>query len=152
MPGAKPLEVRWKNRPIARAGVQSVVRAVLAGEGRARATVGLCLSDDAHLHALNREYRGKDRATDVLSFPAEAQPGDDPAEADYLGDIVISMERAERQAPRFSATFEEETARLLVHGLLHLLGYDHHAPADGRRMKARERHYLAQFRPGSILP
>lgn len=114
--------------------------------------VGVCLSDDAHLHALNRDYRGRDRPTDVLSFPAEPLPGDDVAEAEYLGDVVISMERAERQAPRFGATFEQETARLVVHGLLHLLGYDHHAPADGRRMKARERAYLAGLVRGSILP
>lgn len=150
MSGAQPLEIRWKSRRIARAGLNRFVKAVLRGEGRPRAAVGLCLSDDAHLHALNRDFRGKDRPTDVLSFPAEPLPGE-PAD-DYLGDIVISVERAEAQAPRFSATFEEEIARLVVHGVLHLLGYDHHASADSRKMKARERIYLAELERGSILP
>lgn len=146
----QPLEIRWKSRRIARAGLNRFVKAVLKGEGRPRAAVGLCLSDDAHLHALDRDFRGKNRPTDVLSFPAEPLPGE-PAD-DYLGDIVISMERAQAQAPRFSATFEEEIARLVVHGVLHLLGYDHHASADSRKMKARERIHLAELERGSILP
>ena len=62
------------------------------------------------------------------------------------------MERAAAQAPRFGATLEDELARLVIHGLLHLLGYDHHTPADGRRMRARERLYLESVSAGSILP
>jgi probable rRNA maturation factor len=122
--------------------LRKLVRAVLAGESRAGAEVGLLLTDNAELREMNRVYRGIDRVTDVLAFP----DGDGDA-----GDIAISLERAAEQAPRFSATFEQEVARLVIHGLLHLLGYDHHTPADGRRMKARERLYLAGVTRGSIV-
>ncbi len=120
--------------------------------------MGFLFTGDDELRTMNRTWRGRDRATDVLSFPAEPDT-DGPAgrlSADgtadtYIGDIAISLDRARVQAPRFSATFEEETARLVVHGLLHLLGYDHHTPADGRKMKARERVYLAGVEPGALL-
>lgn len=143
-----PIEIRWKKGRVVRAGVDRLVRDVLAGEGRAGCRVGILLTGDDDLHRLNRDFRGKDRPTDVLSFPADP---DDPDTGDYLGDIAISMERAEGQAPRFSASLEEELARLVVHGLLHLLGYDHHTPADGRRMKVRERRYMAGLRAGSLV-
>ena len=72
-------------------------------------------------------------------------------EGAYLGDVVISMDRARAQAPRYRHDVEAELARLLVHGVLHLLGYDHHAPRDGRAMKAAERRALAAFLPGSLV-
>lgn len=72
---------------------------------------------------LNRTFRGYDRPTDVLSFPAG--DGDFPDEADYLGDIVISVETARRQARRRGSTLPRELRVLALHGLLHLLGYDH---------------------------
>jgi probable rRNA maturation factor len=144
-----PIEIRWIKGRVARAGLDRLLRDVLAGEGRATSTVGLLLTGDDDLRRLNRDFRGKDRPTDVLSFPADP---DDPDTGDYLGDIAVSLERADEQAPRFSGSLEEELARLIVHGVLHLVGYDHHTPADGRRMKARERRYLAGLRPGSLIP
>jgi probable rRNA maturation factor len=120
---------------------------VLAAEGRPAASVGLRLTGDADLREMNRAWRGLDRPTDVLAFPADPSPGED-----YLGDIALSVERAAAQAPRFGATLEAELARLVIHGLLHLLGYDHHTPADGRRMRARERLHLESVSTGSILP
>jgi rRNA maturation RNase YbeY len=136
---AVPIAIRWKKKPVDRAGLARLVRAVLAGEGRRGARVGIVLTDDAVLQRLNADYRGKDRVTDVLSFPADI---DDSEDGRYLGDIAISLERAAEQAPRFGTRFPGEVRRLVVHGLLHLCGYDHHAPADGRKMKARERLYL----------
>lgn len=151
--------------------MRKLVRTVLAGEGRAGAEVGLLLTDNADLREMNRVYRGIDRVTDVLAFPdgdgdentrgsrdsagggpAPHLPVDSAFAESTAGDIAISLERAVEQAPRFSATFEQEVARLVIHGLLHLLGYDHHMPADGRRMKARERFYLAGVARGSIVP
>lgn len=143
-----PIEIRWKKRRVVRPGLDRLVKNVLAGEGRGDVRVGILLAGDDELHRLNRDFRGKDRPTDVLSFPAD--PGDSET-GDYLGDVAISMERAVEQAPRFSASLDEEVARLVVHGLLHLMGYDHHTPADGRRMKARERRYLAGIGAGSLL-
>jgi probable rRNA maturation factor len=82
--------------------------------------LSLALVTDPTIHTLNRRYRGKDRPTDVLSFPLadEIQPS-------LLGDVVISVETAVRQAQRRGHSFREELQVLLIHGILHLLGYDH---------------------------
>ncbi|TPW18104.1 MAG: hypothetical protein FD129_109 [bacterium] len=133
------IAIRWKQNPVDRPRLARLVRLVLAGEGRRGARVGIVLTDNEELRRLNADYRGKDQVTDVLSFPADPADSEDGR---YLGDIAISLERAGEQAPRFGNRFPAELDRLLVHGLLHLCGYDHQAPADGRRMKARERTYL----------
>jgi len=133
------IAILWKKNPVDRVRLARLVRLVLAGEGRRGARVGIVLTDNEELRRLNAAYRGRDLVTDVLSFPAEATDSEDGR---YLGDIAISLERAGEQAPRFGNEFPDEVDRLLVHGLLHLCGHDHHAPADGRRMKARERAYL----------
>lgn len=101
------------------------------------AEISVTLTDDDGIHALNLEYRGIDRPTDVLSFPlyddgelketlkrAELH-GTEGKERIALGDIVISLERADRQAGEYGHSFERETAFLCVHSVLHLLGYDH---------------------------
>lgn len=100
----------------------------LRGLGYERSELSVVLTGDAEIRVLNREYRGKDKPTDVLSFPM----GDEY----LLGDIVISVERARSQAAEFGVTYDEELARLLVHGLLHLLGYDH---VKGGRQAGRMR-------------
>ena len=108
------------------------------------------LTDDAAIHAINREQRGVDRATDVLSFPMnELTPGafdPDACEWDYeteramLGDMVISMERC---AETYGHSFAHEVSYLTVHSVLHLLGYDHvDEGEDKRRMRAREKEIM----------
>ena len=82
----------------------------------------LRIVSDANMRRLNRRYRGQNRATDVLAFPAEPHPADDPP---YLGDLVISAETAARQAAVRGRTLDSELRLLALHGLLHLLGYDH---------------------------
>lgn len=99
----------------------------------------MLLVGDRAMRTLNRTYRGKDRTTDVLSFPLQegANTGLQPQ---MLGDIVISLPAAGRQARAAGGTVREEVDRLLVHGFLHLLGYDHErGGAEARRMEARER-------------
>jgi len=96
-------------------------------------SVVIVLCSDYTIRRLNRQYRKKDKATDVLSFPF----GDD----DLLGEIYISLQRAKIQAKRYGSTYDEELKRLLVHGLLHLMGYDHIKKADREAMEARERIY-----------
>jgi len=86
--------------------------------------VGVLVCDDATIRALNRQYRGKDRPTDVLSFPAGAAAGDS---APYLGDVAISLEAARRQAAERRVPVERELALLLLHAVIHLSGYDHEA-------------------------
>lgn len=90
------------------------------------------------IHALNRQYRGKDKPTDVLSFPLadEIQPS-------VLGDVVISVETAARQAQRRRHSLREELQILLIHGILHLLGYDHEVSrSEAIRMHRKEREVM----------
>ena len=104
--------------------------------------LSVTLTDDAHIHALNREYRGVDRATDVLSFPmySFADGDEPPKEGDFtLGDVVISVERAEAQAKEYGHSTRREIAFLTVHSILHLLGWDHEtSPEDERAMFAKQ--------------
>ena len=102
---------------------------MLAALGRPDAELSVLLCDDRMIRALNRDYRRKDRPTDVLAFPL-----DDPR---VLGDIVISVDTARRQAKRARRTIAAEITMLLAHGLLHLLGFDHRTVAEERRMKAK---------------
>jgi probable rRNA maturation factor len=94
---------------------------------------------DAKMKQLNRRFRGKDKTTDVLSFPIETNGH--KAE----GEIYISVPQARRQAPLFGNKTEGELLRLLAHGFLHLLGYDHHTEQERTRMFAREEKYLKGF-------
>jgi len=99
-------------------------------------TVSLLLGDDASLAALNKEFRGKEGPTNVLSFPpAEPEPG-------FLGDIALAAETIVEEAQFQGKSFEEHAAHLVVHGFLHLLGYDHMESADAAKMEARERAIL----------
>jgi probable rRNA maturation factor len=95
-----------------------------------RTEVSLLLSDDATIQQLNRQYRDMDCPTDVLSFPQE--------DTKVLGDVVISLETAARQAVEYGTTLQEEVERLLAHGILHLFGYDHETAEDASIMEARE--------------
>ena len=106
--------------------------------------VGLVIADDETLRRLNLEYRGADEVTDVLSFSQRegeelvGPPGGVPA----LGEVVIAYPQAARQAAEESRSVEEEVMRLLIHGTLHLLGYDHAEPGEERRMRGREEELL----------
>ena len=111
--------------------------------------VSVLLTDNEGIHELNRDYRGVDRPTDVLSFPAnELSPGEfdaDLCERDpetgrvFLGDMAISLEKCEAQAEEFGHSFERELMYLTVHSTLHLLGYDHVDEAEMKRqMSGRE--------------
>lgn len=130
-----------KMTPDLRRLVKRAVLAVLDFEdfGR-RAEVSVTFTDNEGIHALNREYRNVDRPTDVLSFPlSDEEDYDTDGDAVLLGDIVISLERAQTQAEEYGHSFEREVAFLTVHSMLHLLGYDHEtSPEDERDMFARQ--------------
>ncbi|MEX2374218.1 MAG: rRNA maturation RNase YbeY [Dehalococcoidia bacterium] len=103
----------------------------------------LVCSDDSLLHELNLRHRDIDAPTDVLSFPTdEGEPFPEPEEQGggppYLGDIVLSVESVERQASKAGLTATDELAHVVLHGLLHLLGYDHEEAEEEAVMKARE--------------
>lgn len=97
------------------------------------------------MRSLNRQYRGRDYPTDVLAFPME-QMGKRPQL--FLGDIVICLPMAITQAPRFDNTPDQEVLRLLIHGILHLQGYDHErSPQEAKRMQRKERSIINKLSP-----
>ena len=98
-----------------------------------RAELSVLLTNDRGIRALNREHRKKDRPTDVLAFPLEEAPSA-PGGPRLLGDVVISLDTAARQARARKVRFMDEVTFLLAHGLLHLVGLDHRTDAEERRM------------------
>jgi len=109
--------------------------------------LSVLLTTDGGIRALNRSWRRRDRPTDVLSFPA----GDPPPGSSgprHLGDVILSLDTARRQARAHGRTVGEELDLYLAHGLLHLIGHDHHRPRDARRMAALESRLLG--RPGMV--
>lgn len=114
-----------KSTPELRALIKKAVNESLKYEDFERpCEVSVTLVDNGRIHELNLEHRGIDRPTDVLSFPMFDEDYDD-GELCVLGDIVLSLEQAKKQADEFGHSFERETAFLTVHSMLHLLGYDH---------------------------
>ena len=108
--------------------------------------VDLLFVDNEAIREMNLEYRDKDSATDVLSFPMyEPDEEIDDEEEVLLGDIVISLERAQEQCEEYGHSLEREVMYLLVHGLLHLAGYDHMEEEDKKVMRAQEEKLLAQI-------
>jgi probable rRNA maturation factor len=125
------------------AGVRPALRRVLTRLMRdhdVTSSVCVVLSDDARLRTLKKEFWGEDAATDVLSFP-QWEPGD-PFVPEVLGDIVISLETAARQAQERGHPLATEVAVLAAHGLLHLLGFDHQTELEWQPFQAIERRTL----------
>ena len=110
--------------------------AMLAALSLPKAELSVLLTDDAGIHELNREHRHKDKPTDVLAFAMDETVADP---AGILGDVVISLDTAERQARSRRRPLIEEVRFLLAHGVLHLVGYDHAEPAEKREMVSMTR-------------
>ncbi len=113
--------------------------------GEAELAVSFVSSEE--IKAINAEYRDKDAVTDVISFAMEEGEDDfeDPSMVRVLGDIIICVERAKEQAADYGHSFEREVGFLALHGMLHLLGYDHMTPADEQRMFGRQDAILTSF-------
>ncbi|MEL6363599.1 MAG: rRNA maturation RNase YbeY [Pseudomonadota bacterium] len=143
-PHADPLleDERWSAIPDLQSLVAAVERAVAAEAGEALAPWCVLFTDDAVLQRLNRDFRGKDAPTNVLSFPAEVGPG--PHEAG-LGDVAIAFETVEREAAEKDVSLRDHAAHMLAHGLLHLLGYDHQADEEAAEMEKIETRALARL-------
>ncbi len=124
--------------------LKTVARTLLREVEEGDSAISISLVDDTEIHALNREHRGKDKPTDVLSFPLY-EPGEEahPHAERLLGDIVISVDTARRQAAEYDAPLQNEIYRLLIHGVLHVLGHDHEEPDERTRMEAEERRLAA---------
>ena len=126
-----------KARPVSNASVRRSAEAMLSALHRQDAELSVLLCDDETIHTLNRDYRGKDSPTDVLAF-AMNEGEVAHVQAHILGDIVISIPTARRQAREHQRTIASEVRWLLAHGLLHLLGFDHQNEGEYRRMMARQ--------------
>jgi probable rRNA maturation factor len=111
---------------------------LLAALGHESAELSLALADDGEIAALNARFRKRARPTDVLSFSL-LEGAHAERRGALLGDVVMGVEVAARQAARARRSLDDELARLLIHGVLHLLGHDHEAPAETARMRAEER-------------
>ena len=117
----------------------------LLNELRVQAELSIALVSDVEMQHLNSTYRRVDRPTDVLAFPMSESTDESP-QPHLLGDVVISIDTAARQAAQRDVGLAEEVRVLLTHGILHLLGYDHErSPSEARRMFRRQRELLARL-------
>ena len=134
----------WRALGLSRSGLSRFLGVAQMAVGL-RGEVDVLLADDRTLRRLNREFRGKDKATDVLSFPAAEEVADE-----FAGDLAISLDTASRQAKAHGHTLRDEVRVLLLHGLLHLQGMDHEV--DNGEMAAREASLRTQLRlPNSLI-
>src|SRR3954463_2528527 len=132
---------------IDRGRMREVVRAVLAGEGVADAEISLAFVDNPTIHRLNQRYLRHDEPTDVLSFPLS-----EPGAARLAGELVIGAEVAAAQAADRGHDVQAELALYVIHGLLHLCGYDDKTDDGAAKMRERERHYLREMGLPDIAP
>ncbi len=100
-----------------------------------KCSITFVLVDNESIRAYNQRFRGEDAVTDVLAFPGDGK---------YLGDVIISVERAKEQAPQFGFSLERELALLVIHGVLHLLGYRDYTPEESREMEALQEEILRE--------
>ena len=135
----------WRRLPRARPIARETIAAAAESGGPSDVDVSLCLADDAALRALNLSWRGIDKPTNVLSFPAA--PGR-PREVTALGDIALAYETLAREAEDLGVSLADHYRHLLVHGFLHLIGYDHETDAEAERMEALETRISTQLGVG----
>jgi probable rRNA maturation factor len=125
----------WKAQPLAEQTVRDAVSAAVA-LSTAEGEVSIVLTDDSGIAALNRDWRGIDKPTNVLSFPASGHKGSESSR--FLGDIVIAYETLVRECDDEDRKFLHHLAHLTVHGFLHLAGYDHETDAQAEEMEGLE--------------
>jgi probable rRNA maturation factor len=137
---------RWQNAPRAATLVRRAIGAAVPAQARGT-EVSVILTSDRAIRTLNRRWRGRDKPTNVLSFPAPAQP---PVRLPrgaprHLGDIVLAYETIAREARAEGKPLDHHIAHLALHGFLHLLGYDHESHGQAEAMEQRERRILARL-------
>jgi probable rRNA maturation factor len=134
----------WTEQPSVKALLRRAIREAASVTSTAVGEIAIVLSDDAAIRALNRDWRGKDAATNVLSFPA-GEPGGTRGIPRLLGDIVIAYETTQREARAEHKPFMDHLVHLAVHGFLHLAGYDHAADEQAAAMERLEAAILARL-------
>jgi|CXWL01.1.fsa_nt_gi rRNA maturation RNase YbeY len=137
---------RIQQRPL-----EQVAEALLTLLGESHSELGLELIGDRRMRRLNAQHRQIDRTTDVLAFPMRESTGP-LVQGPLLGDVVISVPTADRQGRELGHPLSEEVLRLLIHGVLHVLGYDHErGPSEARRMQRREVQLYRKLMPVGLL-
>ena len=126
----------WNRQPLAEQTVREAIAAAASALSTAGGEVSIVLTDDSTIRALNRDWRGIDKPTNVLSFPASGHKTSEDAR--LLGDIVIAYETLERECDDESRIFLHHLAHLAVHGFLHLIGYDHQTDSQAEEMEGLE--------------
>ncbi len=126
----------WKAQPLAEQTVRDAISAAASALSTADGEVSIVLTDDLAMAALNRDWRGIDKPTNVLSFPASGHTGSESSH--FLGDIVIAYETLVRECGDENRKFLHHLAHLAVHGFLHLVGYDHETDAQAEEMEELE--------------
>ena len=122
--------------------IQKLITHIFQSEGLPTETIiNIVFTDNATIHKLNKKFLDRDRPTDVLSFNVHTEYL--PSELQILGDVYISAEKAKNQAESFQVTFQDELERLVIHGILHLIGYEHDNPEQQEKMDALTEQYLA---------
>lgn len=125
--------------------IRNLIARILSAAGESNAALSVEFIGDRRMRRLNVQYRGRDRTTDVLAFAMREAPG---PRSKWLGDVVISVPRAAKQAGEQGHPVQHEMAVLLIHGILHLLGYDHErGGTEARRMRRKERALLQAVMP-----
>jgi probable rRNA maturation factor len=134
----------WDAQPLTAQTVRDAIAAAAAALATPDGEVSIVLTDDASIQKLNRDWRGIDQPTNVLSFPA-AKPGAQ-GPSPLLGDVVVAYETIEREAAEEVTPFLHHLAHIAVHGYLHLLGYDHQTDSEAGAMEGLERDILSRLR------
>ncbi len=129
---------RWKRRRGLKLRLEEAVRLALRGNAR-RGALTILLTSDARLKSLNRDFRGKNKPTNVLSFPAA------PNDEAYLGDVALAFGVTEAEALKAGKRFADHAVHLVIHGVLHLLGFDHVTDRQARKMEPLETRLLARL-------
>ena len=135
---------RWRKRPTAQTTVKKAILTAAKAVSTARSELAILISDDSAIRALNRDWRGKNAPTNVLSFPA-AVPVKARTPSLYIGDVIIAYETTAREAIAEGKPFDHHLAHLAVHGFLHLLGYDHENDRGAQKMERLERKILKRL-------
>ncbi len=135
----------WGSLDAVESAVRASAAALAAELGTTRSEACVALSSDAEVERLNAAYRGKQAPTNVLSFPASKGPAADAEETRFLGDLVLAAETVAREATDMGIPPEHHLQHLVVHGLLHLLGYDHEIDQEAEIMEALEVRILARL-------
>lgn len=145
------IENRQRKMTVRKLLLRSVAQRILNASGCPEGRLSILVTDDAGIREINRDWLGKDRPTNVISFAMQEGEGAG-VQPELLGDVVISAETAIRDAAEAGVPAEHELCFLLLHGMLHLLGYDHErgTPEDARRMEFRERELFALISTGLL--